>query len=74
MPHTPTSLFADMLGLLKELEWAGSWADSPVMPDPYRACPTCHAKWAIGKHKPGCHLQATIALAEEQVRNLTPGE
>jgi hypothetical protein len=60
----PTSLFADMLGLLKELEWAGT--------EPYgddSCCPLCRRESSPSNvHEPGCHLQATIALAEEQVR------
>jgi hypothetical protein len=54
----------DMLGMLKRLEWEGAWADSPIMPDPYRACPICHAKWAIGKHDADCELATLIAKAE----------
>jgi hypothetical protein len=54
----------EMLAMLKRLEWEGAWADSPIMPDPYRACPTCHAKWAIGKHDADCELAALMAKAE----------
>jgi hypothetical protein len=58
MPHTPTSLFADMLGLLKEIEGSSD------------VCPVCLRPFYDGKfgHNAGCRLHATIALAEEQVR------
>jgi hypothetical protein len=80
MSHPPTSLFADMLGLLKELEW------QELEESASRKCPVCD-NWepdgtfnscnhdrkisaiiaATYGHAPGCHLQATIALAEEHL-------
>ncbi len=64
MPHTTATIFADMLSLLKELEWTGFMPGSDD-----RCCPKCgESPIPEELHLPGCHLQATIALAEEQVR------
>jgi hypothetical protein len=75
MPHTPPTLFADMLSLLKEYQyveqedWGQAW------------CPECggikpgtsydHESQHAG-HREDCHLQATIALAEAHTSHLTP--
>jgi hypothetical protein len=64
MPHTRDTIFADMLSLLKDLQWAGT--------EPYgddSCCPVCHrTPNHENAHDTDCHLQATIALAEEYVR------
>ncbi len=69
----PTSLFADMLGLLKLCEWSGSKSGLSGA-EYYKFCPCCRfTKPAAGDlegvHAEDCHLHATIALAEEQVKN-----
>jgi hypothetical protein len=61
MPHTPTSLFADMLGLLKELEWYEHHESRTDL-----KCPMCLGYQDHG-HFDSCHLQATIALAEAEI-------
>jgi hypothetical protein len=68
MPHTPTSLFADMLSLLIKLEWTEETTlidrDGDLIYS--RACPQCE-EFEYDGHAPGCHLQSTIALAEEHL-------
>jgi hypothetical protein len=63
--HTPTSLFADMLGLLKRVEFNGAIGEADDAS--FDCCPVC--EWQHPEHAPGCHLQATIALAEEHASN-----
>jgi hypothetical protein len=66
--HAPTSLFADMLSLLKKHEWTEE--ASLIVRDGdqiySRACPECE-EYEYDGHAPGCHLQSTIALAEEHL-------
>ncbi len=63
MSHTAATLFADMLSLLNRMEFAGSTGDG--LEAEFNCCPIC--LWNE-EHSPGCHLQATIALAEAQLR------
>jgi hypothetical protein len=55
-------LFADMLGLLKRVEFKGAIGDSRDAS--FDCCPLC--EWQL-EHAPGCHLQSTIALAEAEI-------
>jgi hypothetical protein len=66
MPHTPTTLFADMLELLKDLQWES--VGRVYNPDSLGVCPSCYAELVAG-HKPSCRLQSTIALAEEHLND-----
>jgi hypothetical protein len=61
-PATQSPLFADMLGLLKKFEWEYCRANGKYF------CPWCN-EYEYDGHEPDCHLQSTIALAEEHLND-----
>jgi hypothetical protein len=59
--HSPVSVNAALLDVVKQIEWAGV---SLATLEP--ACPMCEGLYADKRHKPSCELASAIAAAERE--------
>jgi hypothetical protein len=67
MDSLHAGVYAEMLAMLKELEWSGQQVKDYSCGVIWNTCPSCHAMRGYD-HDDTCELSALIAKAEGNVR------